>query len=60
MKNEFEKSVEQEKPCPKCKSYVIHLYGGGWDYDRKYCSDKACDYEVEYETTTAQSDRPKS
>ena len=49
---DFEQSLKDEKPCPKCKKYVIHLHGGGWDYDRKYCSNRECDYEVEYDTST--------
>lgn len=52
--NDFIKSLIADKPCPECGSVVIHIHGGGWDYDRKHCS--KCDYEVEYETTTCSED----
>jgi len=26
--------------------------GGGWDYDIEYCSNRECDYEIVYDTST--------
>jgi len=46
----FKDSLKENKPCPKCGGHIIHLHGGGWDYDREYCY--SCDYEVEYDTSS--------
>ena len=49
----FKERVDKNHVCPKCKSVIIFIHGGGWDYDVEYCSSRnGCDYEVEYETTT--------
>ena len=55
--NNFQKSELKDEKCPKCKSYVIHVYGLGWDNDRKWCSNINCDYEKEYITTTYIKDK---
>jgi ribosomal protein S27AE len=43
---------EMREYCPRCGSELIAMYGVGWDYDRKVCGKRGCDYEIEFETTT--------
>ena len=43
---------EMQEFCPKCGSELRFMYGCGWDYDRKFCSNRGCGYEIEFETTT--------
>ena len=39
--------------CPKCKQdTLIDMRGGGWDWDKKLCMNRGCDYEVELDTMT--------
>ena len=45
-------SMAKDKQCPKCESAVIFIPGGGWDYDQEFCSNRECDYEVEYDTSS--------
>lgn len=33
-------------------TYMIAMYGCGWDYDRFVCPTFGCDFEYELETTT--------
>ena len=48
----FKDRVDKYHKCPKCKSIIIFIHGGGIDYDREYCINSECDYEVEYETSS--------
>ena len=50
--SKFLESIANDKECPKCKSAVIFVAGGGWDNDIEFCSTIECDYEVEYETSS--------
>jgi len=50
--NDFEKNIKNENKCPLCKSTLIFINGNSWDYDTEYCTDKACSYEYEYDTST--------
>jgi hypothetical protein len=50
--NEFEQLLDSDAKCKKCGKTNIFLHGGGWDYDRIYCSDRTCDTEREFTTTT--------
>lgn len=38
--------------CPKCNSVVIMIYGNHRDYDTEFCSNRECDYEIDFETMT--------
>lgn len=49
---EFKKDEAKEMKCPFCGSALIFMYGGGFDYDRALCSNRKCEFEKEYETTT--------
>ena len=48
----FKEAIEKDDKCPKCGSTVIFIYGDMWDYDRQFCSNRDCDYEIEYDTST--------
>jgi len=48
----FKDRVDKHHECPKCKSHIIFIHSGGWDYDIEYCSNREYDYEVEYDTST--------
>ena len=54
--NEFEQLLNNDAKCKKCGKTNIFLHGGGWDYDRVYCSDRTCDTEREFTTTTIYTD----
>ena len=49
---EFKQDEIKEIKCPLCGSVMLFLYGGGFDYDRSLCSNRECDFEKEYETST--------
>lgn len=39
--------------CPKCKLKTLnYIHGCGWDYDRKVCMSRFCEYEEELEVTS--------
>lgn len=39
--------------CPKCnKDTIADMHGGGWDWDKKLCTNKECDYELELDIST--------
>jgi len=51
--NDFQKSRKEDTKCPECGSVLVFMQGGGFDYDKEYCSNwRDCNYEYEYETTT--------
>lgn len=48
-------NIKEEKTyvCPKHpETYMLAMYGCGWDYDRFVCAEIGCDFEYELETTT--------
>ena len=47
---------KENQICPICGEYMLQMFGCGWDYDRLICSNKYCDHEVEFETTTYYDD----
>lgn len=51
--SEFKKDEAKEIKCPLCGSTMLFLCGGGFDYDRALCSNRKCDYEKEYESSTS-------
>lgn len=52
MKGVILMGKQKHKKCPKCGKEVIYVIGNGWDYDHEWCSDMACDYDYEHDTTT--------
>ena len=54
---EFKRDEAKELKCPRCGSNMLFLYGGGFDYDRALCSNRKCDYEKEYESSTNGDER---
>lgn len=54
--NLFEEISKREIKCEICGSDTIALYGGGWDNDRIYCTDKDCCAEYVFPTTTRADD----
>ena len=50
--NKFLEEMAKDEKCPLCGSDILFISGEGWDYDREYCSNRACKYQVEYDTTT--------
>ena len=48
----FKEAVLKDDKCPKCGSDVIFIHGDMWDYDRQFCSNRDCDYDIEYDTST--------
>ena len=43
---------EMPEFCIRCGQELLSMYGVGFDYDRKLCPNRGCDYEIEFETTT--------
>ena len=39
---------EMPEFCIKCGSEMLSMYGVGFDYDRKICPSRGCDYEIEF------------
>jgi hypothetical protein len=48
----FERVSREKIKCETCGSETISLPGGGWDYDRIYCSDPNCAAEYVFPTST--------
>lgn len=48
----FQELAARNLPCELCGSPTVALYGGGWDNDRIYCTNKDCGAEYEFPTTT--------
>ena len=48
----FKEIANRNIKCELCGSETVALYGGGWDNDRIYCTDKDCGAEYEFPTTT--------
>ena len=48
----FKQLAERGIKCEICGADTISLYGGGWDNDRIYCTDRECDAEYVFPTTT--------
>lgn len=53
----FEELAARNTPCEICGKPTIAVYGGGWDNDRIYCSDRECGAEYVFPTTTAINDQ---
>lgn len=48
----FQQIAAQHIKCEICGADTIALYGGGWDNDRIYCSDRDCGAEYVFATST--------
>jgi len=48
----IERYKAENLKCPKCGSDIIFIVGGGFDYDVEFCSNRKCDYEIEYDEST--------
>lgn len=57
--NVFQEIAERNIKCELCGSPTIALYGGGWDNDRIYCTDRDCGAEYEFPTTTCPNEPPE-
>lgn len=57
--NVFQELAARNLPCELCGSPTIALYGGGWDNDRIYCTDKDCGAEITFPTATTPSEPPE-
>lgn len=45
-------TTDANQKCPECESFMLMMYGCGWDYDRLICPQRGCDGEIELETIT--------
>ena len=54
----FKQLADRDIKCEICGANTISLYGGGWDNDRIYCSDRECDAEYVFPTTTEVKNDP--
>ena len=50
--NLFQQVANENHPCELCGKPTISLYGGGWDNDRIYCTDRDCVGEIVFATST--------
>jgi len=54
----FDWWVKSGRHCPICGNLIIRMNGGGWDYDQVFCSNRKCEFALEFDTTTdAQSEK---
>ena len=49
---QFEKAIKGKVKCDICGGLMLPMYGGGWDNDRIVCTDRDCQAEIEYPTST--------
>lgn len=50
--NLFQEIAKRHIKCEICGAETRAIYGGGWDNDRIYCSNKDCFAEYEFPTST--------
>lgn len=50
--NLFQEIAERNASCELCGAKTLALYGGGWDNDRIYCTNRDCGGEIVFATTT--------
>ena len=48
----FERIAKENLPCEICGKPTIALAGAGWEHDRIVCSDRDCEAEIVFPTTT--------
>lgn len=51
--NQFEKSIQEPVICDICGEVMHPMFGFGFDYDRIVCSNRDCEAEITYPTSTS-------
>lgn len=49
---QFEIMKDKEVRCDICGGLMLPMWGGGWENDRMVCSDRECEAEIVFPTST--------